>query len=277
MIRWELGIRNGNIEYQHNQKISEYNTTLVRANHYDAENSKKLKSFRLGVFVKGAGKYFEYSLFFNQGWNKRFPTLNDQFLWYTSHNEDVLLMYDLNDEEIEWLYSVWSSDRLISEHVSTTEVGWSVLWDKNTIAPINKWEMKGSIFRNHFIEKISYRQMGDGLLVPYNTTIASINGMEISMDATMLGIFRGIMVIQGNAALMNFSNLNVFPNKPQSLAAASINWRRGILNINISHIFEGPKMIHKGGVVFYQSENLNNTNMTISLLKTIWKYLKIKP
>ncbi len=272
LIRWELGIRNGNIEYQHNQKISEYNTTLVRANHYDAENSKKLKSFRLGVFVKGAGKYFEYSLFFNQGWNKRFPTLNDQFLWYTSHNEDVLLMYDLNDEEIEWLYSVWSSDRLISEHVSTTEVGWSVLWDKNTIAPINKWEMKGSIFRNHFIEKISYRQMGDGLLVPYNTTIASINGMEISMDATMLGIFRGIMVIQGNAALMNFSNLNVFPNKPQSLAAASINWRRGILNINISHIFEGPKMIHKGGVVFYQSENLNNTNMTISLLKTIWKF-----
>ncbi len=272
LIRWEIGLRNGTIDYDHNQIISEYDTTLINVNHYEDNNSQKLKSFRLGVFVKGSGKYFEYSLFFNQGWNKRFPTLNDQFLWYTSYNEETILMYDLTDEEIDWLYSTRSSERLISEHVSTTEVGWSVLWDKNTIAPINKWGLKGSIFRNHFIEKISSRQLGDGLLVPYNTTIASINGVEVSMDATMLGIFRGIMVIQGNAALMNFSNLNVFPNKPQSLAAASINWRRGILDLNIGHIFEGPKMIHKGREVFYQSENLNNTNMTVSLLKTIWKF-----
>ena len=44
------------------------------------------------------------------------------------------------------------------------------------------------------------------------------------------------------------------------------------MNINISHIFEGPKMIHKGRLVLFQSENQNNTNMTISLLKKIWKF-----
>ncbi|MCH7613424.1 MAG: TonB-dependent receptor [Candidatus Marinimicrobia bacterium] len=272
VIRWELGVRRGNVNYQHSQTVSEFDTALVHSNYYEAELSQQLKSFRLGVFVKGDGKFFEYSLFFNQGWNKRFPTLNDQFLWYTSHNKETILMYDLNEEERDWLFSIRRADELAIEHVSTTEVGWSVLWDKNTIAPINKWELKGNIFRNHFIDKISYRQIGGDLLVPYNTNIASINGMEISMDVTMLGIFSGIMHLNGNAALMNFSNLNVFPNKPQSLAATTMDWRRGMLDINISHIFEGPKMIHKGGLVFFQSENQNNTNMTISLLKKIWKF-----
>ena len=42
VIRWELGVRRGNVNYQHSQTVSEFDTAFVHSNYYNAELSQKL-------------------------------------------------------------------------------------------------------------------------------------------------------------------------------------------------------------------------------------------
>lgn len=273
LVRFELGLRQSTSKYSHNQNILEFDSlTVVKATNYQITSKTNIRTFRLGTFVEGVTSIFKYSLFFNQGWNKRLPTLNDYFLWFTVNNQAELIMQAVSEEEQAILFQGVLTDALLVEHASTTEVGGKLIWDHITVAPINRWEVNASIFRNHYIDKIAYRTIGGFLPIPYNTPIASLNGVEIGTRIKLLRIFKGSAEFSGNITLLSFSNKEVFPNKPNPVTHFTLDWWKEIFHLNISYIYEGPQLLQRAGTDIRQYSSRRNTNLTLSLIKTIWKF-----
>jgi hypothetical protein len=164
------------------------------------------------------------------------------------------------------------TDDLFVEHLSTTEVGGELVWEQMSTASIDRWAVNGSVFRNHYINKIAYRLIGDFLPIPYNTPIASINGIEIGTKIRLLEIFQGSLDFIGNMTLVGVSNQEVFPDKPNPISHFVVDWRKGIFHLNLSHVYEGSRVYQRGGVEIRQYDSRENTNLTLTLTESIWLF-----
>ena len=231
-----------------------------------------MSTFRLGAYLRGTTPRFRYNLFFNQGWNKRPPTLNDYFLWFTTRDQADAILHGISSEEKTMLFQEVLTDDLFVEHLSTTEVGGELVWEQMSTTSIDRWVVNGSIFLNHYINKIAYRLIGDFLPIPYNTPIASINGIEIGTKIRLLEIFQGSLEFIGNITLVGVSNKEAFPNKPSTVGRFILDWRKGIFHLNLSHLYEGPQIYQRGGVEIRQYDSRKNTNLTLTLTESIWLF-----
>jgi len=282
-IRFELGVRPSRAKYNHRQTITEFdslynqasdswNQSFIQETSYEKESKMGMSTFRLGAYLRGTAPRFRYNLFFNQGWNKRPPTLNDYFLWFTTRYQADAILHGISPEEKTILFQGILTDDLFVEHLSTTEVGGELIWEQMTTATIDRWVVSGSVFRNHYIDKIAYRLIGDFLPIPYNTPIASVNGIEIGTKIKFLEIFHGSPEFTGNVTLVGVSNKEAFPNKPSAIGRFILDWRKGVFHLNLSHIYEGPQVYQRGGVEIRQYDNRKNTNLTLTLTESIWLF-----
>ncbi|HJN68291.1 MAG: TonB-dependent receptor [Candidatus Neomarinimicrobiota bacterium] len=282
-IRFELGVRPSRAKYNHRQTITEFdslynqasdswNQSFIQETSYEKESKMGMSTFRLGAYLRGTAPRFRYNLFFNQGWNKRPPTLNDYFLWFTTRYQADAILHGISPEEKTILFQGILTDDLFVEHLSTTEVGGELIWEQMTTATIDRWVVSGSVFRNHYIDKIAYRLIGDFLPIPYNTPIASVNGIEIGTKIKFLEIFHGSLEFTGNVTLVGVSNKEAFPNKPSAIGRFILDWRKGVFHLNLSHIYEGPQVYQRGGVEIRQYDNRKNTNLTLTLTESIWLF-----
>ena len=282
-IRFELGVRPSRAKYNHHQIITEFdslynqasnswNQTFIQDTLYEKESRVEMNTFRLGAYLRGTTSRFRYSLFFNQGWNKRPPTLNDYFLWFTTRNQADKILHGMNSEEQDILFQGVLTDTLFVEHLSSTEVGGELVWEQLTTVAIDRLVINGSFFRNHYIDKIAYRLVEDILPIPYNTPIAAVNGVELGTKLTMPEIFGGSLEFIGNVMLVNVSNQEVFPDKPNPISHFVIDWRKGRFHLNLSHIYEGSRVYQRGGVEIRQYDSRENTNLTLTLTESIWLF-----
>ena len=273
LVRFELGIRPSRAKYRHRQIITELDSVrIVEKTRYKRESKVDLKAFRVGAYLQGSTPRFRYNLFFNQGWNKRGPALNDYFLWFTTHNQAGTILHELSPQQQALLFHGVLTDRLLVEHVSTTEVGGELVWEQMTVSPIDRWAVNAGVFRNHYIDKIAYRLIGDFLPIPYNTPIAALNGIEIGTRIKMLGVFRGSLEFTGNITVVDVSNDEVFPNKPSPIGHLVLDWWKGLFHLNLSHIHEGPQVYQRAGVQIRQYESRKNTNLTLTLTTSMWLF-----
>ncbi len=282
-VRFELGVRPSQAKYNHRQIITEFDSlfnqasdswdqSFIQETRYEKESKMKMSTFRLGAYLRGTTPRFRYNLFFNQGWNKRPPTLNDYFLWFTTRDQADAILHGISSEEKTMLFQEVLTDDLFVEHLSTTEVGGELVWEQMSTTSIDSWVVNGSIFLNHYINKIAYRLIGDFLPIPYNTPIASINGIEIGTKIRLLEIFQGSLEFIGNMTLVGVSNKEAFPNKPSIIGRFILDWRKRIFHLNLSHLYEGPQVYQKGGVEIRQYDNRKNTNLTLTLTESIWLF-----
>ena len=282
-IRFELGVRPSQAKYNHRQIITEFdslynqasdswNQSFIQETSYEKESEMEMSTFRLGAYLRGTTPRFKYNLFFNQGWNKRAPTLNDYFLWFTTRDQADAILHGISSEEKTMLFQGVFTDDLFVEHLSTTEVGGELVWEQLATVAVDRLVINGSIFRNHYIDKIAYRLVGDILPIPYNTPIAAVNGVELGTKLTLPEMFGGSLEFIGNITLVNVSNQEVFPDKPNPISHFVIDWRKGIFHLNLSHIYEGSRVYQRGGVEIRQYDSRENTNLTLTLTESIWLF-----
>ena len=282
-IRFELGVRPSRAKYNHHQIITEFDSlynqasnswaqSTIQETRYEKESRVDLSTFRLGSYLRGATPRFRYNLFFNQGWNKRPPTLNDYFLWFSTRNQADVILHGISAEEQAILFQGVLTDALFVEHLSTTEVGGELVWEQMTTAAIDRWVVNGSVFRNHYIDKIAYRLVEDFLPIPYNTPIASLNGIELGTKIKMPEILWGSIEFIGSVTLVNVSNQEVFPDKPSPINHFVLDWQKGMFHLNMSHIYEGPRVYKRAGVEIRQYDSRENTNLTLTLTKSVWLF-----
>jgi hypothetical protein len=282
-IRFELGVRPSRAKYNHHQIITEFDSlynqasnswaqSTIQETRYEKESRVDLSTFRLGSYLRGATPRFRYNLFFNQGWNKRPPTLNDYFLWFSTRNQADVILHGISAEEQAILFQGVLTDALFVEHLSTTEVGGEIVWEQMTTAAIDRWVVNGSVFRNHYIDKIAYRLVEDFLPIPYNTPIASLNGIELGTKIKMPEILWGSIEFIGSVTLVNVSNQEVFPDKPSPINHFVLDWQKGMFHLNMSHIYEGPRVYKRAGVEIRQYDSRENTNLTLTLTKSVWLF-----
>ena len=282
-IRFELGVRPSRAQYYHSQTVTEFdslynqasdswNQSFIQETSYEKESNIEMSTFRLGAYLRGTTPRFRYNLFFNQGWNKRPPTLNDYFLWFTTRNQADAILHGISAEEKTMLFQGVLTDDLFVEHLSTTEVGGELVWEQMTTPTIDHWVVNGSVFRNHYIDKIAYRLIQDFLPIPYNSPIASVNGIELGTKIKMPKILWGSLEFIGSVTLVNVSNQEVFPNKPSPINHFVLDWRKGMFHLNMSHIYEGPRVYERAGVQIRLFDSRENTNLTLTLTKSIWLF-----
>ena len=282
-IRFELGVRPSRAQYHHRQIITEFdslfnhasdswNQSFIQETRYEKKSKMEMSTLRLGAYLRGTTPRFRYNLFFNQGWNKRPPTLNDYFLWFTTRDQADAILHGISSEEKTVLFQGVLTDDLFVEHLSTTEVGGELIWGQMAVPFIDHWMVSGSVFRNHYIDKIAYRLIGDFLPIPYNTPIASVNGIEIGTKIKLLEIFYGYLEFTGNMTLVSVSNKEAFPNKPSTIGRFILDWRKGMFHLNLSHLYEGPQIYQRGGVEIRQYDSRKNTNLTLTLTESIWLF-----
>jgi outer membrane receptor protein involved in Fe transport len=283
LLRWEGGIRYGITKYEQNQITQEFNNQ-VEENYqeYLLEKSIPLSTYRLGVFAEGSTDKYRYQIFFSQGYNNRLPTLNDRFIWADGSNQ---LQQDYNrllkayyaaggPKEIEdQLIKIQNiiddmGDELEKEYISTTEVNSSIKLH-NIDSSINKFEISAGLFRNSFINKIAYYRLENGLVVPYNTNSAWLNGAELSGE---ISLFDGLINIDGNITWVQPSDQEIFPNKPSTTGSIIVDINKKWFHINVSHIFNGPQYYIHGGVSVAQLEKQKNTNLTASIDLQLWQF-----
>ena len=282
-IRFELGVRPSRAKYNHRQIVSEFdslynqasdswNQSFIQETSYEKASNIKMSTFRLGAYLRGTTPRFRYNLFFNQGWNKRPPTLNDYFLWFTTRNQADAILHGISAEEKTMLFQGVLTDDLFVEHLSTTEVGGELVWEEMTPATIDRWVVNGSVFRNHYIDKIAYRLIQDFLPIPYNSPIASVNGIELGTMIKMPKVLWGSLEFIGSVTLVDVSNQEVFPDKPSPINHFVLDWRKGMFHLNMSHIYEGPRVYERAGVRIRLFDSRENTNLTLTLTKSIWLF-----
>ena len=282
-IRFELGVRPSQAKYNHRQIVTEFdslynqasdswNQSFIQETTYEKESNIEMSTFRLGAYLRGTTPRFRYNLFFNQGWNKRPPTLNDYFLWFTTRDQADAILHGISAEEKTMLFQGVLTEDLFVEHLSTTEVGGELVWEKMIPATIDSWVFNGSVFRNHYIDKIAYRLIQDFLPIPYNSPIASVNGIELGTKIKMPNILWGYLEFIGSVTLVDVSNQEVFPDKPSPINHFVLDWRKGMFHLNMSHIYEGPRVYERAGVQIRLFESRENTNLTLTLTKSIWLF-----
>lgn len=282
ILRWEGGVRYGISKYEQSQTTMELTASDSISEEYLLEDAIPLSTYRLGVYANGQTDRYQYELFFSQGYNNRIPTLNDRFLWADGSNQ---LQEDYNKllkayyvagqpKEIEGqlikLRSIISSmgNELEKEFVTTTEANAKIRFMDLTPG-IDHIEASVGVFRNSFINKIAYFTLESGLVAPYNTNTAWLNGAELSGKVSLL---KGLISVDGNITWIQPSDQEIFPNKPSTTGNIIVDINKKWFHLNVSHIFNGPQYYIHGGVSIAQLEKQKNTNLTASVDLHLWQF-----
>ena len=253
-IRWEFGLRKSNSVYNHKQTIDNYNgDKFVKNTHLSRSNKNQLFSFRVGSHLQGIIMDKNYELFFNQGFNYRPPTLNDQLLWNTYN-----LIINKNGDEFL---------NLNQEYVSTTELTLKV-FQKYDRSLMKYLELGAAVFRNNFIDKIYYEQFENNILNPLNKSQSWINGIEILLKSKVLN---NHLRINSSLTLLSLSEEIIFPNRPQLEGSANIilNWNS--FSGSISYLYEGRQNYLINGIRLDELRKIKNTNLSISYNRSFSK------
>ncbi len=283
-LRFEFGTRSSRAIYDHEQEIMVYDSTVFQKRIlHNVREIMPLKTYRLGIASEGrlpSGNRF--SLFFNQGSNHRTPTLNDRFLWgigldqmedyYTklqrtrpSHPE-AQAYHEIKIQEIKQILALMKGG-LKREYVTTTELSGKIVLDQLNTNVFTSLELGMGVFRNSYLDKVAYRVIPGGLIAPYNTTTAWMNGLEVNAKTYA---WDNSIQLAMNMMWLSPSDAHVFPDKPASRGNFIADYRKGILRVNLSHITQGPQKYMRGGVLLNQDKSISNTNMTVSLTKKFW-------
>ena len=254
MMRLEAGIRNSKSYYKHNQDIAFFdNSLMIEDTNYNFKNRKSLYAFKLGSYLKGKIIDSNYELFFNQGFNYRPPTLNDQLLWKTSRTLNDQINFD--------------KESLDQEYVTTTELNLNIFRKYNN-NPLNSFEIGAAVFRNSYLEKIFYVQLEENLIAPFNRSQAWINGAEASLKwSAFNNLLKGI----SSFTLLSLSEEKIFPNKPRSQGSTNImiDWKSFL--VSISYLYQGEQNYLINGISLKKYKKMTNTNISISYKHTFWK------
>jgi hypothetical protein len=125
------------------------------------------------------------------------------------------------------------------------------------------------IFRNSYLNKITYAPIGYNLVVPYNAKIAWLNGIELNSEiVSRNNLFRLI----GNITWIKPSDQDVFPEKPSTMVNIVFDLRKDWFHLNVSHIYQGPQNYIHGSVTAQQLKDRKNTNLTVSAHKQVWYF-----
>ncbi|MEE9190917.1 MAG: TonB-dependent receptor [Candidatus Neomarinimicrobiota bacterium] len=277
LLRWEFGIRNSNAEFIHDQIAEEYNdTSLVDIKDYYFNDNVKLTTYRLGMLAEGNFQGKRFQLFFNQGFNNRAPSLNDRFIWADGLEKikvyyrtiEFIPIYQDQKEQLERIIEQMESG-IEKESVTTTELNSEILFEQLDNKVFGSVKFGLGIFRNSYLNKITYAPIGYNLVVPYNAKIAWLNGIELNSEImSRTNLFR----LTGNITWIKPSDQDVFPEKPSTMANIIFDLRKDWFHLNVSHIYQGPQNYIHGGVTAQQLEDRRNTNLTVSVHKQVWYF-----
>ena len=283
-VRFEVGMRSSKSIYDHDQEIIVNDSIVFKERIlYNIQEQTPLKTFRLGISAEGRlPRGNQFSVFFNQGYNHRSPTLNDRFLWgigldqledfYSrlkrarpSHPE-AQAGHDLKIINIKQIISSMKGG-LNREYVTTTELNTQLKIDQINTSFFTSLEVGIGIFRNSYLDKVAYRVIPGGLVAPFNTTTAWMNGIEVNAKTYA---WDNSFKLGMSMMWLSPSDANVFPDKPSSRSNFIADYRKGWVHINLSHIKQGPQKYMRSGVLLNQDEAISNTNATLSLNKRFW-------
>tara|TARA_S200000501_G_scaffold67635_2_gene59154 strand:+ start:35851 stop:38103 length:2253 start_codon:yes stop_codon:yes gene_type:complete len=254
-IRWEAGLRKSTSLYSHNQTIDNYSRDKFLENTYlSSSNKNTLLSFRVGSHLQGILMDKNYELFFNQGFNYRPPTLNDQLLWNTYN-----LIINKNDNKFS---------NLNQEYVSTTELSLKVFqkYDQSFVKSI---ELGAAVFRNNFIDKIYYQQFENNLLYPLNKNQSWINGMELLLKTKILN---NLLKINSSITLLSLSEEIIFPNRPQLEGSTNVIFNWNSFSGSIIYLYEGRQNYLINGIRLDEIRETKNTNLSVSYNRRFSKF-----
>ena len=283
-VRFEVGMRSSKSIYDHDQEIIVSDSIVFKERIlYNIQEQTPLKTFRLGVSAEGRlPRGNQFSVFFNQGYNHRSPTLNDRFLWgigldqledYYSRlkrarpsHPEAQAGHDLKIINVKQIIALMKGG-LNREYVTTTELNTQLKIDQINTSFFTSLEVGIGIFRNSYLDKVAYRVIPGGLVAPFNTTTAWMNGIEVNAKTYA---WDNSFKLGMSMMWLSPSDANVFPDKPSSRSNFIADYRKGWVHINLSHIKQGPQKYMRSGVLLNQDEAISNTNATLSLNKRFW-------
>ncbi|MDG2398007.1 MAG: hypothetical protein P8M59_01700, partial [Candidatus Marinimicrobia bacterium] len=283
-VRFEVGMRSSKTIYDHDQEIIVNDSIVFKERIlYNIQEQTPLKTFRLGISAEGRlPKGNQFSVFFNQGYNHRSPALNDRFLWgigldqledYYSRlkrarpsHPEAQAGHDLKIINVKQIIATMKGG-LNREYVTTTELNTQLKIDQINTSFFTSLEVGIGIFRNSYLDKVAYRVIPGGLVAPFNTTTAWMNGIEVNAKTYA---WDNSFKLGMNMMWLSPSDANVFPDKPSSRSNFIADYRKGWVHINLSHIKQGPQKYMRSGVLLNQDEAISNTNVTLSLNKRFW-------
>jgi outer membrane receptor protein involved in Fe transport len=283
-VRFELGTRSSKSIYDHDQEIIVNDSTVFKERIlYNIQEQTPLKTFRFGISAEGRlPRGNQFSLFFNQGSNHRTPTLNDRFLWgigldqledYYSRlkrarpsHPEAQAGHDLKIINVKQIIALMKGG-LNREYVTTTELNTKLKIDQINASFFTSLEVGIGIFRNSYLDKVAYRVIPGGLVAPFNTTTAWMNGIEVNAKTYA---WDNSFKLGMNMMWLSPSDANVFPDKPSTRSNIIADYHKGWIHINLSHIKQGPQKYMRSGVFLVQDKSISNTNVTLSVAKRFW-------
>lgn len=283
-VRFEFGMRSSKSIYDHDQEIMVFDSTVFKERIlYNIQEQTPLKTFRLGISAEGRlPRGNQFSVFFNQGSNHRTPTLNDRFLWgigldqledYYSRlkrarpsHPEAQAGHDLKIINVKQIIALMKGG-LNREYVTTTELNTKLKIDQINTSFFTSLEIGIGIFRNSYLDKVAYRVIPGGLVAPFNTTTAWMNGIEVNAKTYA---WDNSFKLGMNMMWLSPSDANVFPDKPSTRSNIIADYHKGWIHINLSHIKQGPQKYMRGGVLLNQDKAISNTNVTLSVAKRFW-------
>ena len=283
-VRFEFGMRSSKSIYDHDQEIMVFDSTVFKERIlYNIQEQTPLKTFRLGISAQGRlPRGNQFSIFFNQGSNHRTPTLNDRFLWgigldqledYYSRlkrarpsHPEAQAGHDLKIINVKQIIALMKGG-LNREYVTTTELNTKLKIDQINTSFFTSLEIGIGIFRNSYLDKVAYRVIPGGLVAPFNTTTAWMNGIEVNAKTYA---WDNSFKLGMNMMWLSPSDANVFPDKPSTRSNIIADYHKGWIHINLSHIKQGPQKYMRGGVLLNQDKAISNTNVTLSVAKRFW-------
>ena len=206
------------------------------------------------------------------------PILNDRYLWVDGKEQladyyrFLISFQSYRGSSEELAEKISKTERVIAiieegivkETVNSTEFNSQFSFNNTNNDLIDHIILGGGIFRNYFFNKIAYLSLENNLVLPYNTSNAWLNGAEVNF--AIYGV-NGIFKLSGNLTWIRPSSMEVFPNKPSTTGSIIFDLRINWLNLNISHIFNGPQYYLQSGISIEQLEEQKNTNLTLAIKK----------
>ncbi|NOZ04693.1 MAG: TonB-dependent receptor [FCB group bacterium] len=208
-----------------------------------------LSNKRIGMNIEGRTPKVSYSLFVNQGSNKRLPTLSDYFHFSYAPLDSL------------------GDSTLTAEQLLSTEVNLNLIFTNVTTSiPISAIEFTMGIFVNDYINKIAYLAIEDQPPVPFNTRSADIKGIESSLKIRM---FENRFVITASSTRMDISNPFVFPYKPKYRNIITGELNLSWVSLSYDYLNEGEQYYFVPGAGVEIRKPRENANLNLSVRKKI--------
>lgn len=280
-LLFEFGMRRSDLKYAHTQQITNVIPLDTTTYNYIFDDELQLSTFRLGSYLQGRSNGRSYTVFFNQGYNQRAPTLNDRQTWGTTYEQTKEYLQTLEgpggkdyekdflEAEIREVRSILEAmaEGLDNEYITTTEINLNLFSDNSKFTLVNSWEVGGGVFRSYYLDKVMYKHIQNDLLAPYNRAMAWLNGYEVN---SKLFLWKNRLLVNGNFTQIFPSDENAFPNKPGVQMNISVDFNYRWFNVNLAHLYLGSQNYLRGGFSYQELNPQHTTNLTLAAHTNIW-------